>query len=71
MIRLPASVHLNAGTVEPVGLRVPHFDTLNPPSVARKVDCTRHSSRRNAIPDLEIGIGTILEMHNNAIEIDG
>lgn len=55
----------------PIFLGIPDLDASNSPPVTRQVNCPCRIASPDSIPNLDIRVGAVLEMHDKSLELNG
>jgi hypothetical protein len=54
----------------PIFPAIPDFDATNSALVPRQVNCPCRAAAPDSIPNLNIGVGAVLEMHHHALDLN-
>lgn len=54
----------------PISPAIPDFDAANSALVPRQVNCPCRTPAPDSIPNLNLGVGAVLEMHHHALDLN-
>jgi hypothetical protein len=70
-VSAPSKEYQSRSARAPIFLAIPELDASNSPLVTRQVNCPCRIASPDSIPNLDIRVGAVLEMHNNSLELNG
>ena len=70
-VSAPSKEYQSRSARAPIFLAIPDLNASNSPLVTRQINCPCRIASLDSIPNLDIRVGAVFEMHNNSLELNG